>query len=142
MSQDETTPTPEETSIPEETSTPEEAPIPLDYDDLAPLSLADEEDASGPISGRSSTKIQAFGAHTGTTDQEHRYKRTPILTGTGAVRCRLFHSKLTVSALDHMAETINEWLDSNEVEVKYVGQVIGTMEGKKPEPNVIVTVWY
>ena len=135
MSQDEITPTPEETS------TPKDAPIPLDYDDLAPLSLADEEDASGPISGRSSTRIQAFGAHTGTTEQ-HKYKRTPILTGTGAVRCRLFHSKITVAALDHMTETINEWLDNDEIEVKYVGQVIGTMEGKKPEPNILVTVWY
>jgi hypothetical protein len=137
MSQDETTPTPEETS------TPEEAPIPLDYDDLAPLSLADEEDASGPISGRSSTRIQAFGAHSDTLGQQkHQYKRTPILTGTGAVRCRLFHSKITVAALDHMTDSINEWLDSDEIEVKYVAQVIGTMEGKKPEPNVIVTVWY
>lgn len=141
MSQDEITPTPEETSAPEATPTSEDAPIPLDYDDLAPLSLADEEDASGPISGQSSTKIQAFGAHTGTTEQ-HKYKRTPTLTGAGAVRCRLFHSKITVAALDHMTETINEWLDDDEIEVKSVAQVIGTMEGKKPEPNIIVTVWY
>ncbi len=136
MSQD------EETPIQPEAPAPEETPIPLDDDDLAPLSLADEEDASGPISGRSSTKIQAFGAHTGDASQQRQYKRTPNLTGAGAVRCRLFHSKITVSALDHMADTINEWLDADEIEVKYVGQVIGTMEGKKPEPNVIVTVWY
>ena len=136
MSQDETTPTPEETS------TPEEAPIPLDYDDLAPLSLADDEDASGPISGRSSTKIQAFGAGTDALIHQHQYQRTPSLTGTGAVRCKLFHSKITVAALEHMTSTINEWLDKDEIEVKHIGQVIGTMEGKKPEPNVIITVWY
>ena len=131
----------EETPIPAEAPAPEETPIPLD-DDLAPLSLADEEDASGPVSGRSSTKIQAFGAHTGGAAQRHQYKRTPNLTGAGAVRCRLFHSKITVAALDHMTDTINEWLDSDEIEVKYVAQVIGTMEGKKLEPNIIVTVWY
>ena len=136
MSQDEITPTPEEATAPEEPS------IPLEDDDLAPLSLADDEDASGPISGRSSTRIQTFGAHAADASQQHQYKRTPSLTGAGAVRCRLFHSKITVAALDHMTETINEWLDSDEIEVKYVGQVIGTMEGKKPEPNVIVTVWY
>ena len=136
MPQDETIPTPEETP------TPKEAPIPLDYDDLAPLSLADEEDASGPISDRSSTRIQAFGASTDVLMHQQQYKRTPILTGTGAVRCKLFHSKITVAALEHMTSTINEWLDSDEIEVKYIGQVIGTMEGKKPEPNVIITVWY
>ena len=120
----------------------EEASIPLEDEDLAPLSLADEEDASGPISGRSSTKIQAFGAHADVLAQQKQYKRTLNLTGAGAVRCRLFHSKITVGALDHMINTINEWLDENDIEVKSVAQVVGTMEGKTPEPNVIVTVWY
>ncbi len=120
----------------------EEASIPLEDEDLAPLSLADEEDTSGPISGMSSTKIQTFGTHADSITQEHQYKRTPNLTGAGAVRCRLFHSKITVSALDHMVNMINEWLDQHEIEAKYIGQVVGTMEGKNPEPNVIVTVWY
>lgn len=120
----------------------EEASIPLEDEDLAPLSLADDEDASGSVSGLSSTKIQAFGSHTVAATQEHQYKRTPKLTGAGAVRCRLFHSKITVGALDYMIEQINEWLDESKIEVKYVAQVVGTMEGKTPEPNVIITVWY
>ncbi len=120
----------------------EEVPIPME-EDLTPLSLADESGDSGPISGQSSTKIQAFGSHAaGVAAQQRRYKRTPNLTGAGAVRCRLFHSKVTVAALDYMIEQINEWLDENEIDVKYVSQVVGTMEGKSPEPNVIVTVWY
>ncbi len=119
----------------------EEVPIPME-EDLAPLSLADEEGDSGSISGLSSTKIHAFGAHAGAEAKHHKYKRKTNLTGAGAVRCRLFHSKVTVGALDYMIEQINEWLDENEVDVKYVSQVVGTMEGKTPEPNVIVTVWY
>lgn len=118
----------------------DEASIPIEEEeDLAPLSLTDEEETSG----RSPTRIQAFGAHTAVAGMEgHEYKRTPNLTGAGAIRCRLFHSKITVAALDHMVNTINEWLDADEIEVKYISQVIGTMEGKKPEPNVIITVWY
>jgi len=41
-----------------------------------------------------------------------------------------------------MIDQINEWLDENEVEIKFIGQVVGTMEGKTPEPNLIVTIWY
>ncbi len=120
----------------------EEVPTPME-EDLTPLSLADESGDSGPNSGQSSTKIQAFGAHAaGAAAQQRQYKRTPNLTGAGAIRCRLFHSKVTVAALDYMIEQINEWLDENKIDVKYVSQVVGTMEGKTPEPNVIVTVWY
>ena len=120
----------------------EKEPVPLDdYDDLEPLSLADE-DPTGSLSGMSSTKIQAFGTQTDALLHKQQYKRIPTLSGTGAVRCRLFHSKITLGALDHMTNSINEWLDENEIEVKYVAQVVGTMEGKTPEPNVIITVWY
>jgi len=90
------------------------------------------------------SKIQAFGssamARQASTTQFHRQ---PTLTGAGAVRCRLFNSKLSVSAMEHMVNTINEWLDANQIEVKQVGQVVGTMEGKTTqESNLIVTVWY
>ena len=47
-----------------------------------------------------------------------------------------------VAAIEHMAEQINSWLDGDQIEVKHVNEVVGVMEGKKPEPNVIVTVWY
>ena len=41
-----------------------------------------------------------------------------------------------------MQRQINEWLDSDEIEVKQVGHLIGTMEGKRPEPNLRVMIWY
>jgi len=64
------------------------------------------------------------------------------VTGQGATRCRIFHSKIAAAPLENMEQAINEWLDSEKIEVKNVGHVIGTMEGKRPEPNVIVMVWY
>ena len=41
-----------------------------------------------------------------------------------------------------MEQQINEWIDGNQIEIKAVTQVVGVMEGKTPEPNVIITVWY
>ncbi len=113
-----------------------EKPIPLESDEEA-LPLADD---AGSAPG--STKIQTFGSAALRSEKKEEFKRPLNLTGAGATRVRLFNSKITVAAVDHMIVQINEWMDGEEVEVKAVNQVIGTMEGKKPEPNIIVTVWY
>jgi len=113
-----------------------EEPIPLETDEEA-LPLADDGGSSGGPS-----KIQAFGAAAFRAEKKEEFKRPLNLTGAGATRVRLFNSKITVAAVDHMIAQINEWLDGEQVEVKSVSQVIGTVEGKKPEPNIIITVWY
>ena len=120
----------------------DEAPIPLaggeEEEDLTPLPLADEE-AKAPTQ----SKIRAFGAAAAPTEtRQKEYRRAPTVTGSGAVRCRLFHSNISVPSLGHMVERINEWLDSEQVEVKHVTKVVGIMEGKTAEPNIIITVWY
>ena len=120
----------------------EEAPIPLEgpEQEEEALPLAEEQ---APAAGEASSKIRAFGSVAASTARRQKqFKRAPTLTGAGAVRCRLFNSKISVPALTHMIEAINEWLDSEDVEVKAVNQVVGVMEGKTPEANVIVTVWY
>jgi len=116
----------------------EEAPLPLEDDeDLEPISLAEPAgDADG------SSRIHAFGAGLGASAAEKEFARPLNLTGAGATRCRVFTSKFTVAALDHMADTINEWLDANQIEIKAVNSVNGVLEGKKAEPAMIITVWY
>jgi hypothetical protein len=111
--------------------------IPLEGDD-EPLSVGQEltAAAAGPRS------IRAFGQSATTAHGAKKFSRALNLTGAGATRCRIFHSKVTVAALDHMANQINEWLDAEQVEIKAVNQVVGVMEGKTPEPNVIVMVWF
>jgi len=111
----------------------EEEPIKLDEDPI-PMDEGDESEG-GP------SRIQAFGTAS-RTEEKKEFTRPLNLTGTGATRCRLFNSKITVAAIDHMISVINEWLDGEQIEVKHVSEVIGTMEGKKPEPNIIVTIWY
>jgi len=118
-------------------ATEDEESIPLEGDEQESVPL------DGPAGGgQASSKIQAFGSAAAQRKVTREYRRSPTVTGTGALRCRMFNSKITVAAMDHMVEQINEWLDANEVEVKHVTQVVGTLEGKTPEPNVILTVWY
>ena len=112
----------------------EDEPIAMDVEEPIPMDEGDESE-DGP------SRIQAFGTAS-RTEAKQEFTRPLNLTGTGATRCRLFNSKITVAAVDHMISVINEWLDSEQIEIKYVSQVIGTMEGKKPEPNIIITVWY
>jgi len=64
------------------------------------------------------------------------------VTGTGATRCKIFHSKIAVGPMEYMQKSINDWVDSGDIEIKDVTQVVGIMEGKRPEPNLIITIWY
>ena len=75
-------------------------------------------------------------------DKRAVFKRTPVNTGKGAVRCRVFHSKIAESSMEHMQNQINAWLDDEDVDIKHVGHMVGALEGKHTEPNIIVVVWY
>ena len=103
-------------------------------------------DLEGDGSGEAPTQIRAFGrgARSAATDLRHDevLKRALNVTGQGATRTRTFHSKLNDAALALMDQSINEWVDSAGIEVKYVSSCIGIFEGKKPEPHLISSVWY
>ncbi len=87
--------------------------------------------------------IESFAKKRGTEFDESKLKRPLNKTGTGATRFRIFHSKISDGAMDFMTKQINEWLDSNEeIEVKMVQSHVGILEGKHPEPHLILTVWY
>ena len=110
--------------------------LPLGDDEPLPLESDQAEQTGG-------TKITAFGANALQKKAARGgFTRTPTMTGNGAIRCRIFNAKVMVSAMEFMAEQINEWLDRADIEVKHVTQVLGTLEGKTHEPNVIITVWY
>jgi hypothetical protein len=75
-------------------------------------------------------------------DKRKQFKRTPVNTGSGAVRCRMFHCKVAESSMEHMENQINAWLDDENIDIKHVGHLVGALEGKHTEPNVIVMIWY
>jgi hypothetical protein len=112
---------------------PEEEPEEVDEE---PLTLVEEPTGEGG-------GVQAIGAAAAkAVSHKKDFKRSLNITGSGATRCRVFHSKVADSSLLHMENMINEWIDSEEIEVKHVGHLTGTMVGKKAEENVIVVVWY
>ena len=120
---------------------PVPVPVPISpkpADDDAPIQM-DGFDDDAPTQRRAfgATAAPATGAHTKT-----EFKRSLNADGTGATRCKFFRSKISDSSLDHVEVLINEWADENEVEIKFVTQTIGVMEGKRAEPNMLIFVWY
>jgi len=73
---------------------------------------------------------------------EENWKRSPNVTGTGAIHCKSFHCKLTGDSLENLDRQINEWLDAHpQYEVKFVTATVGEWLGKLKEPNLILQVW-
>lgn len=113
-------------------------PIPVARDEVSetePISLVDDIDEEGP------SKIHALRG-SALEVEKHEFKRPVNVTGQGATRCRIFHSRVAEAPLEHMQKSINAWSDDAEIEIKHTSMVMGIMEGKNPEPNIIVVVWY
>ena len=87
------------------------------------------------------SKIRRFGGQADTV-RKSDFKRSLNVDGSGATRMRLFSSKLSATSLAAMERQINEWLDSEKVEIKAVSSEIGTMQDKIREENIILCVWY
>ena len=123
----------------------EDEPIRLEGEE-EPISLAKGEEPISLVETEGDSQfgaggVKAFGV-IGEGLHKQEYKRALNVTGTGATRCRIFRSKIAIASLEHMEDQINEWLDSDQIEIKHVGHLVGTLEGKRPEPNLLVIVWY
>jgi len=57
--------------------------------------------------------------------------------------CKTFFTKLHPGAIDFMDEQISQWLKDNPgIMIKATSAVTGEIQGKKTEPNILLTVWY
>ncbi len=105
-----------------------------DAEGLTPIEL-DESHSS--VVG--STKIRTFDTRKPHIDH---WKRTPNITGSGAIHVKTFVTKLRLDAIDHLDEQINEWLDNHpEYEVKFTTQTIGKLVGKNTEDAMFTSIW-
>ena len=102
-------------------------------------SLGALEPASPEDTGISKVK---FGDSLGGNVSDMKFRRPLNVDGSGATRCKIFHSKIADAPLKVMEHHINEWLDSDKVEAKFVSTCVGVLQGKSSEPNVIITIWY
>ena len=103
----------------------------------------DEEDVAVNLSSHTqiSTTTAILGLGKAWDDSE--YKRPLDTRAISATRCRTFHSKLSESSLQFMNDQINDWIDKDEaITVKFSTSTIGIFEGKHPEPNLILTIFY
>jgi hypothetical protein len=56
---------------------------------------------------------------------------------------KTFFTKLHPGAMDFLDKQITNWLRSNPgLKVKRTNMTTGEVQGKKSEPNIIITVWY
>jgi hypothetical protein len=103
-----------------------------DAEELAPIDLTSEDE-------QVHREIKMLGARKA---HQAAWKRQPNATGTGAIHCKTFVSKLRMDAIEFLDTQINQWLDNNpEYEVKFVTTNIGDLRGKSVEPALFVTVW-
>ena len=131
--------------IPQPKSPPEEEPIALVDDPIAADGGTAIKPGEAPtIKPTGAAAASAVRAIKTTLDMGKRtqFKRQPVNTGAGATRCRMFHCKVAESSMEHMENQINIWLDDEDVDIKHVGHLVGALEGKHTEPNIIVLIWY
>ncbi len=105
-----------------------------------PISLVSEKEVHPPSSATPIKRVA--GAAARGLSHKVEFNHSMNLTGQGATRVRLFYSKIADGPLLHMETLINDWIDEEGIEVKHVGQVIGTLEGKHADPNLILSIWY
>jgi hypothetical protein len=56
---------------------------------------------------------------------------------------KTFFAKLHAGAIQFLDEQITKWLKDNpDISIKLTNMVTGEIQGKKTEPNIIITVWY
>jgi len=122
---------------------PGDQPISIESPVDEPIKIEEPEDEPLTIAeGSSGRSISHTAGIRGAAAGGFSFSRPMQATGKGATRCRIFRSKISVPAIEGLQEHINEWLDSDDIDVKDVGHLIGTMHGKIDEDNIIVLVWY
>lgn len=116
-----------------------EAPIPFDSvgpDETgvshAPLDLGGGSAAPAPKVSAPKPAVKK------TTEKTEKTVPGKRVTGV-----RTFFTKLHPGAIPFLDEQITKWLKENpDISIKLTNTVVGQIQAKKTEPNVIITVWY
>lgn len=114
-------------------------PIPLDIEGSnesgvshSPLDLGSSRAVEIPKTEAPKQVIKKPIPTTGSTEYPER------ITGV-----RTFFTKLHPGAINFLDEQITEWLQKNpDISIKRTNVVVGEIQAKKTEPNILITVWY
>ena len=109
---------------------------PADLDEEnAPIPFDDSDDSGD--TGISHMPVNLGGSSAGKAVKK-KVVSAERITGT-----KTFCTKLHEGSIEFIDERIKDWLADNPgIIVKRTNTATGTVVGKKPEPNLIVTIWY
>ena len=120
----------------------EDAGEPIDFDDddtsdasisHSPLNLGGGDTAKIP-------KVEAAAQPVKPAAKKPAEKMAPAERITGV---KTFFTKLHAGAIEFLDEQITKWLNNNpDITIKRTNVITGEIQGKKTEPNIIITVWY
>jgi hypothetical protein len=123
--------------------------IPSDRDPNKPISSNSNVTSGASVShsplnlGGGATKpsnIETSVQPGGLTAKGPAEKTDPAERVTGV---KTFFTKLHAGAIEFLDEQITKWLNDNpDISIKRTNIVTGEIQGKKTEPNLIITVWY
>jgi hypothetical protein len=121
-------------------------PIPLDQDLEKPIPLEDISIGGGgvshaPLDLGGSSPVEAPKIK---VPQPVAKKPTEkIVSGERITGVKTFFTKLHEGAIHFLDEQITKWLRENpEVIIKRTNIITGSIQAKKTEPNIIITIWY
>ena len=116
------------------------APIPFDDDDKSGASVSHSPLNLGGGGTAEAPKVEAAPqlAKPDAKKPAEKVVSTERITGV-----KTFFTRLHAGAIDYLDEQISNWLKQNPgITIKRTNTVTGEIQGKKTEPNIIVTVWY
>ena len=109
---------------------------PADFDNEdAPIPFDDSEDAGDTGISHAPVNLSSSNA-----DKTAKKKIVSAKRVTGV---KTFCTKLHEGSIEFVDERIKDWLAENPgIIVKRTNTATGIVTGKKPEPSIIITIWY
>ncbi|MBA7621094.1 hypothetical protein ES703_28451 [subsurface metagenome] len=115
------------------------APIPFDDDDKSGASVS-----HSPLNlGGGTTEAPKVEAAPQLVKPDAKKPAEKVVSAERITGVKTFFTKLHAGAIDFLDEQISNWLKENpDIAIKRTNTVTGEIQGKKTEPNIIITVWY
>ena len=115
-------------------------PIPFDDDDMSDTGVSHSPLSLGGGGPAETTEVEE------TAQPVKPLKKRPmgkVVSSDRITGIKTFFTKLHPGAMDFLDQQINSWLKANPgLVIKRTNMATGDMQGKKTEPNIIITVWY
>ena len=122
-----------------------DAPIPFDDGDSNDMSVS-----HSPLNLGGGSSVEAPKAEAAAKPQVQKPSAPVAKVSAGGAASperitgiRTFFTKLHAGAINFLDEQITKWLTENpDIVIKRTNVVTGEIQGKKTEPNIIITIWY